>query len=200
MTLHLTLYSISPLYWEAQNWTLQLQPHQCWVEGTSFNQLPTLPNVAQKAVCYLCHGTALLAHRWLTIKCTKLLLCRAVSQLVSLQCYFIPDGGFCNFPCCTSKFHSAQISSLPAFLWMQAQPCGIWGTTLLCFVPSVNLLGVHCLSIWAINEDDRQHLPQYQLLRYMTDNLTPAGHCVTDHKPLGLTIQPVLNLLHCPLL
>lgn len=80
---------------------------------------------------------------------------------------------------------------------MQTEPCGIRATP-LCFVPSVNLLGVHCPSIQAINEDARQYLPQYQLPGYMTDDLTPAGLHVTDHKPLGPIIQPALKLLHCP--
>lgn len=67
MTLHLTLCSIALLYWEAQNWTLQMQPHQRGERREHLLQPAgntTLPNIAQEAVCHLCHGSALLARRW----------------------------------------------------------------------------------------------------------------------------------------
>jgi len=44
----------------------------------------TLPNPAQGAACFLCHGAALLVHGQIVVhQYTKLLLCRAVFQLLS---------------------------------------------------------------------------------------------------------------------
>lgn len=88
-TLHLTLCSTSLLYWEAQNWTLQMQPHQR-VESTSFKQLATLFLTQPRR---LSATLAMAVHYWHTDDCNqyiKLLLCRAVSQLVSPPMLFHP--------------------------------------------------------------------------------------------------------------
>lgn len=136
MTLHLTLCSISLLYWEAQNWTHQMQPHQRWESREHLLQPAgnTLPNTAEEAVCHLCHGTALLAHRWLPTSTSSYFSAELSPSRSAPQCYFIPDAGFCNSLCCTLKSRSAQISSLAASLWTQTQPWGIWGTPLFCTI------------------------------------------------------------------
>lgn len=163
MTLHLTLQDLYPLLGSAELDTPDAASPVLSREHLLQPAGNTLPSTAQEAVCRLCHGSALLAHRLLPTSTPSYFSAELSPSWSAPQCYFTPDVEFCNSPCCTWKFHSAQMSSLAGSLWMQIQPCGIW-TTPLCFVPPVNLLGVQCPSIKAINEDARQHLPQNQLL------------------------------------
>lgn len=164
-----------------------MQPHQCWAESTPFNQLAT---IFLKQPRRLSAIFAMAVYYWHTDGC------QPAHQATSLQsCSWC---GILQFPLLYFKIPLSK-NLQPGCIPLNANTYGIWGTP-LCFVPSVIFLVVHCPSIQAINEDAGLHLPHYQFLGYMTDDLTPAGLCVTDHKSLGPIIQSVLNLLHCPLL
>lgn len=60
------------------------------------------------------------------------------------------------------------------------------------------------LKVWhsiiqVIKEDVKHCGPQYWSLPGTTNDWPPAGLCAVDANPLGLTVQPVLNPLHCSL-
>lgn len=57
-----------------------------------------------------------------------------------------------------------------------------------------------CPIFHIINEKVRQYWPYYPFLGYTTKDLPPVGLCVSDHKPLSMTVQPVSNILQCPLI
>lgn len=118
MTLHLTFCSISLLCWEAQNLTLQMQPHQCWAESTSFTQLAAAvlrqPRRLSAAFAMAVHYWHIVAHQY-----TKLLLCTAVSQLVTPPVLLHPWCRILQFP--VLHFRTPLSPKSPA--WLNPSEC-----------------------------------------------------------------------------
>lgn len=151
----------------------------------------TLPN-AQDFVSFLCPRFTLLLH---VHQNHQILSCQAAFQLVITQSvpHVLPPGaGLCHFPSLNLiKFPISYFSrKWLRSPWMAAQPSGL-SITLLSFVSSANLLGVHSVpSFGSLRK--RLNSVCSRMNPWSTHNTSawpPTGSHAADHSPLNLSVQ-----------